>query len=391
MVLRSSTENLPGAPIAHHAGDLVERAGLGSVSRVLLVGRVVDRLTALSDSLKALPYATYVAHSSATAFDLCHEYKFAAVLIDLSRMEQEGIDIADRIQSNGPSPHPLIVFLRSPAQRDGFSRPHAIGPLNFPDAGLPELIRFAIENPERALTESCEQRLERRIDELTKANDALRQFSWAASHDLAEPLRAILTRAEYLTTSSGIDLGDKARESIEVILNKATQMRHLMDTLRQYIHIGEFQPTDWKEVDCNTIVRGCLDRLESAIGESQAVILRDSLPTLRSSELLLTQIFQNLIANAIRYRSAAPPEIYIRCEKRNEECVFSISDNGVGIDPMFLEYIFAPFNRLSARGSSGAGLGLAICRTAVGRLGGRIWAESDGHGSTFCFVLPDRR
>src|SRR5215471_15772689 len=369
MVLRSSSESLSGAPRALHAGNLVEHPGVGSELRVLLVGRVVDRLTALSDSLKVLPYAAYVAHSGETAIDLCQEYKFAAVLIDLSRMEQEGAEIAEHIQSNGASHRPLIVFLCSPARRDGFPRnKHAIGPLNFPDAGLPEMIRFAIENPEEALKESSEERLERRIEELTKANDALRQFSWAASHDLAEPLRAILTRAEHLIKFAGADLGSGARASVEVILDKATQMRRLMDTLRQYIHIGEFQPTDWKDVDCNAVVRGCLDRLESAITESMATVLRDRLPTFRSSELLLTQIFQNLIANAIRYRSQSTPLIRIACERKNQEWLFSIADNGTGIDPMFLEYIFAPFNRLSGRESSGAGLGLAICRMAVGRL-----------------------
>ncbi len=305
-------------------------------------------------------------------------------------MEQEGAEIADKIQSDGQARRPLIVFLRPPSHRDGASHPHAVGPLDFPNPDLPDLIRFALEDPDGAAAETAQARLERRVRELTKANDALRQFSWAASHDLGEPLRAIQTRAEYLSLREGARLDEQSKAALDVILNKAGQMRRLMDTLRQYIHIGEFQSADWKEVDCNVVVRGCLERLESAITESKASVVRESLPTLKSSELLLTQIFQNLISNAIRYRSAEAPQIHIRCEHLKSEWLFSVSDNGAGIDPMFLEYIFAPFNRLSGRESSGAGLGLAICRTAVGRLGGRIWAESNGAGSVFQFVLPDR-
>ncbi|MDX2151193.1 MAG: response regulator [Bryobacteraceae bacterium] len=226
-----------------------------------------------------------------------------------------------------------------------------------------------------------------RTAELTRSNSALRQFAWATSHDLQEPLRTIITYAQYLSRHAG-DLNPKNREVLRFIEEGASRMDRLLASLRQFLLVNETAIQKLDEVDCGKVVREVLRNLSTLVEESRAIVECDDLPSLRSVEVLVAQVLQNLIGNAMKYRGPRRPSVRVQARRQDNEWIFSVSDNGVGIDPKYRDYIFGEFKRLQRDG--GAGMGLAICKAAVERLGGRIWVESVlGEGSTFYFSLPD--
>ncbi len=228
-----------------------------------------------------------------------------------------------------------------------------------------------------------------RTEELTRSNLALRQFAWAASHDLQEPLRMIIIYSQWLTRNAGSKLEGKECQFLDVVQSNAVRMERLLNALRQYLLVNDTAVISPEPVDCQAVVSLALENLKGIIEETNARIDIQPLPTVPSVEILMVQVFQNLLGNAIKYRSERPPEIVVSAQRANREWVFSVQDNGMGIEPQYLEYIFGVFKRLD--GNSGAGMGLAICRAAVERLGGRIWAESQpGAGSCFRFALPER-
>src|SRR5215471_8946824 len=232
--------------------------------------------------------------------------------------------------------------------------------------------------------------LVRRIEELEQENLALREFAWAASHDLKEPLRGILLQLELLERSLQGKLDSKSQEAMKHALNSAHLMSSVMPAVEQYIRI-QTEQVEYSQVDCATVAGNVVVLLRAALADTGGSVTWSELPCVRSNEQLLTHVFLNLVDNAVRYRSQEPPRIKIGCELRSNHWAFSVTDNGRGIDGKHLEYIFEPFGRLNSRRTSGSGIGLALCRAAVQRLGGKIWAEStkSGFGSVFRFTLPN--
>jgi signal transduction histidine kinase len=244
----------------------------------------------------------------------------------------------------------------------------------------------------RRINIELEKRVAERTLDLTRSNEALRQFAWAASHDLQEPIRMVLSYTQWIakTATARLDAGEA--EMLQFVQENATRMGTLLAALRQYIYISESGDQETARVDCNAVVRMALSNLQGAIEEAGACVECEPLPAIDSVEVLLLQLFQNLIGNALKYRSSEPPTIRISAALQDGAWVFSVRDNGIGIEPQYLEYIFGVFKRLHGKKYSGTGIGLAICKAAVDRLGGRIWAESQpGAGSVFCFALPKTR
>ena len=243
----------------------------------------------------------------------------------------------------------------------------------------------------RRINIELEKRVAERTAELTRSNEALRQFAWAASHDLQEPIRMVLSYSQWLEKSAGAKLDPRENDMLHFVRENADRMSALLGALRQYIFISESGDQELCAVECNAAVRTALAHLKGMVAETGAAVVVDALPTIKAIEVLLVQLFQNLISNAIKYRSDAPPEVRISAERCGGDWVFSVADNGLGIDPQYQEYIFGVFKRLHGRQYSGTGIGLAICKSAVERLGGRIWVESQpGAGSVFRFAIPDR-
>jgi PAS domain S-box-containing protein len=227
------------------------------------------------------------------------------------------------------------------------------------------------------------------VDELKRSNDELKQFAYVTSHDLQEPLRTISSFTQLLKRRYENKLGEDADEFIDYIVDGANRMQIMIKALLDYSRVNtrssEFKPSNFEGILDQT-----LSSLKVAIEESDAIITIDSLPTIMVDDKQMIQLFQNLISNAIKFRKANENmKIYISCKKVGNNYIFSVSDNGIGIEPQFKDRIFEVFQRLHTRDEySGTGIGLAICKKIVERHGGQIWVESEyGEGSTFYFTI----
>jgi PAS domain S-box-containing protein len=225
---------------------------------------------------------------------------------------------------------------------------------------------------------------------LKRANADLEQFAYSASHDLQEPLRMVATYSEMLKRRFSGQLGEEGAEYIGYTVEGAMRMERLLKGLRIYTQVstGEFRPEE--PVDAGDVLRRTLGNLQVAIQEAGAEVTSGPLPRVLIQEFQLEQVFQNLIGNALRYRGGRQPQIRVAANEGETEWLFSVKDNGIGIESKFKEHIFGIFKRLhSANEYPGTGMGLAICQRVVERAGGRIWVESEsGRGSTFYFTLP---
>lgn len=234
--------------------------------------------------------------------------------------------------------------------------------------------------------ETSRKRLE---ESLIASNTALEHFAYAASHDLQEPLRTIGTYAQLLVRQNRESLSASALDYLKYMTDSVSRMSSLIQDLLTYARSGvERQEAVFLSMDED--VEAAKAQLATAIDEAGAVISHDPLPTVKAERTQITRLFQNLIGNAIKYRSPdRKPNIHISSSQTPKEWVVCVWDNGIGFSHENAEKIFDPFVRLHSRELSGSGVGLTICRRIVERQGGRIWAESKvGEGSNFCFTIP---
>lgn len=250
-------------------------------------------------------------------------------------------------------------------------------------ARLPESIQRAMR--EKQLREENKQALE----ELARSNRDLEQFAYVASHDLQEPLRMVATYTQLLAERYRGKLDEQADKYIHYAVDGALRMQALVQDLLAFSRVGR-QGIDLKSTDCNRLVAVAVQNLQSAIEESNAQVIYESLPEIFADGSQLVQVFQNLIGNAIKFRGSVPPVIRITAQKKSRTWTFTVADNGIGIAPEHAEIIFVIFKRLHTRAEyPGSGIGLAICKKIIEQHGGRIWVESlAGQGSTFKFTLP---
>lgn len=241
----------------------------------------------------------------------------------------------------------------------------------------------------RHAADELERRVQERTVELVQTNEELRQFAKIASHDLQEPLRAIQGFANLLAETSGDRLDSESREFLDFILDGTQRMQQLIQSVLLHSAIKREENTD-AVTDCNSVIEEVLANLSTAIEEAGAKLEVDNLPEVAVERSQLIQLFQNLISNAIKYRGTEPPKIVVTAERSVNEWLFSVQDNGIGIDTQYSEKIFDMFARLHGKTKySGTGMGLAICKKIVTSHGGRIWVESEvGNGCIFLFTLP---
>lgn len=235
----------------------------------------------------------------------------------------------------------------------------------------------------------AEDGLARRAEELARSNSELQQFAYVASHDLQEPLRIISSYAQLLDRRFGAKLDGEAKEFMAFIVDAAQRMQRLINDLLDYSRVGT-KGSEMAPVDTGEVLAEATANLKVAIEEAGAEITCDGLPTVLGDRRQLVQLFQNLLSNAVRFKASLPPRVHVSAATKGREWVFSIKDNGIGIDPQFRDRIFIIFQRLHGREDyPGTGIGLAICQKIVLRHKGKIWVESrPGEGSTFFFTLP---
>jgi light-regulated signal transduction histidine kinase (bacteriophytochrome) len=235
-----------------------------------------------------------------------------------------------------------------------------------------------------------ERRIEERTADLQRRNQTLEAIAYAASHDLQEPLRAVSGFCRLLQIDFRDELSPEAVDYLEKAAAGAQRMSRMLKGILQFARLP--QDLTFTSVAANDAFEEALTSLQTAISESQATVLRGDLPVVQSDPLLLTQLFQNLIGNAIKYRGDRPPVVRVDARNAGTEWILTVADNGIGVPPESRERIFGMFQRL--RGSShvpGTGIGLALCRQIVERHGGRIWIEGEeGQGATVYFTIPIR-
>ena len=226
-------------------------------------------------------------------------------------------------------------------------------------------------------------------EELKRSNSELEQFAYVASHDLQEPLRMVSSYTQLLGRRYGEKFDADAKEFMAYIVDGATRMKQLIEDLLAYSRVGT-HGKEFREVEVEVPVRRAVTNLRSAIEEAGAAVTWDPLPSVMADEMQLTQLFQNLIGNALKFRSASVPRIHVFVAKRDADWHFMVRDNGIGIEAQYFERIFMVFQRLHNKAEyPGTGIGLAICKKVVERHGGGIWVESrPGEGSAFHFNLP---
>ena len=256
-----------------------------------------------------------------------------------------------------------------------------------PDKAPLELVAVARDITERR---QAEAKLQQTMDELARSNTELEQFAYVASHDLQEPLRMVASYTQLLSRRYQGKLDADADEFIGYAVDGATRMQQLINDLLAYSRVGTrgkpFEPTD-----CEEILNKALINLRVAIEENNAVVTHDQLPTVAADATQMIQLFQNLIGNAIKFHGDKRPEVHVGAKHNGNEWLFSVSDNGIGIDPKYHERIFVLFQRLHGKKEyPGTGIGLTVSKKIVERHKGRIWVESQsGNGATFHFTIPD--
>jgi PAS domain S-box-containing protein len=237
----------------------------------------------------------------------------------------------------------------------------------------------------------AEAHLVQKVAELSRSNEELAQFAYVASHDLQEPLRMVASYTQLLSRRYKGRLDSDADEFIAFAVDGAGRMQRLIQDLLEFSRVGT-KGRELVETSSEVALGQALVNLRRAIQTSSAVVTHDPLPAVLADTAQLTQLFQNLVGNAIKYQKSGIPQVHISAAKNGgRKWVFSVQDNGLGIDPIYFERIFGMFQRLHKREEfDGTGIGLAICKKIVERHGGHISVESQpGQGSTFRFALAE--
>jgi light-regulated signal transduction histidine kinase (bacteriophytochrome) len=321
--------------------------------------------------------------------------------------EMDGFETAAMIRARDRSRTTPIIFLTAvgKTEREVF-RGYEVGAVDYllkPFA--PEILRYKVsvlvelhrKNEQiQRLNAELEQRvrdrtavLEQRSLELARSNQELAQFAAVASHDLQEPLRTMSTYLQMLEKDLQGKLDEGEKQALDVVLDSSRRMRQLIADVLSFSQVGR-TPLKLQSVDCGSLVLQVQARMLEQINTKGARIQVGPLPQVRAEPVLLAQVFQNLLSNALKFTTKGRPLVELGAEPEPAGWRLWVRDNGIGIDPSHFEKLFKLFRRLHGRDEyPGSGLGLSICKKIIERHGGRIWLESrPGKGSTFYFTLP---
>jgi signal transduction histidine kinase len=411
-------------------------AAPSTVTSILIVEDSSTQAMLLQNVLGKGGYDGFIARNGEEALHLVQERRPAAVITDINMPGMDGYELCRLIKTDPKLweiPVILLTSLSSPQDiirgleccADNFimkpySEPDLLHRLRFSldhrgDTGAPcadppisidfggshftitagraQILYFLLSTYQtaveqnKALTDAREQ-LEVSAAELARSNTDLEQFGYIVSHDLQEPLRMVTSFLGLLQKHMADRLDDTAKEFIAFADDGAKRMKLLIQDLLAYSRVGT-RGGAFAQVNLTDVFETITANLRIAIDECGATITHDPLPVLTGDATQLTQLFQNLVGNALKFRGQRPPVIHVSAVKQDKHWLFGVRDNGIGIDPQFFDRIFAVFQRLHTREQyAGTGIGLSICKKIVERHGGRIWVESTpGEGTTFFFTI----
>ncbi len=408
-----------GSGPALAAADTTKVTAANGHAPILLVDDTRDNLILFYSMLKILGQPIVMASSGQEALDACRENDFAVILLDVQMPGMDGFEVAGRVRETERGQTTPIIFVTALHTDQGkVSRGYSLGAVDylFKPVAL-ETLRAKVAAfidlflQKQALRQAlvrareAERQLTEQAAELRRSNEELEQFAYVASHDLKEPLRMVTSYVQLLARRYAGKLDADADEFIGFATEGATRMRTLIDDLLKYSRVGT-RGTEFAPIDCGKVLNVISANLEVAIAESGAELRIDPLPTIIADERQFEQLFQNLLANAIKFRGESNPVVHVSARHFDDLTttplhngghshpgwMFSVRDNGIGIDPQFASKIFLIFQRLHQRNEyPGTGIGLAVCKKIVERHGGRINVDSKpGEGATFRFTIPDK-
>jgi signal transduction histidine kinase len=397
---------------------------------ILIVDDEPKNLTVLESVLNDPSYRIVRAESADEALLALIDREFALLILDIQMPGMTGFELAQMIKTRKKTAHVPIIFLTAYYNEDAHMlEGYDTGAVDYLHKPVNPVVlrskvsvfadlyrknrecviansvlsneverRRRIEEQLRELNQTLEERVAERTQELRqhaarlrRANVALEEFAYAASHDLQEPLRNVAIYAQLFTKRYGANLGEEPCRFLGIINEGAQRMAQLITALLEYAQADYLdEPTPM--ADGEEVFGQVLQNLNRSVEESRAAITHDTLPSVPIKAVHLEQLLQNLIGNALKYKKDGEPlRVHVSASQDDGQWHFSITDNGVGIESQYQAKVFALFKRLhNPRGEfAGAGMGLAICQRIVERYGGRIWVDSEvGHGATFHFTIP---
>ena len=303
------------------------------------------------------------------------------VLLDINLPDIDGFEVCRRIKADPETARIPVVFLSAARLAD-------LDVVAGLEHGADNYLREPVDPAVLVATVRALLR-ERDVQEaLVRSNEQLRRFAFVVSHELQEPLRMVKSYTQLLSQRYKDNLGPEANEYMQFTITGVNRMEKFIHDMLAYSQAAEAD-MEMKAFSCRTALDWALMELQPAIEESGATITSDALPVVMGDPMRLSQVFKNLIGNAIKYHGEQTPQVHVSAAAEGLEHIICIRDNGIGIDPKYFDNIFILFKRLHGRDRAGSGVGLAICKEIVEHHGGRIWVESDpGQGSSFCFTLP---
>ena len=384
-----------GLPSLAPAADAVAEAERKRVSEdrvnLLLVDDQEANLVALSAVLEPFGETLVTARSGREALKHLLEREFAAVLLDVRMPDMDGFETAALMRERDKNRHTPILFLTAIHQADDeVLKGYELGAVDYVFKPVsPEILRAKVA----VFVELSKRRKHEREarEELARSNRDLSEFAQIVAHDLQAPLRGVTAHLERLVKSvAGLD--DEAKRRVATAVSEAERMKAQIRDLLEYARVRDHAPEP-RTTDSAAALKEALGRIRVPLEEAGAQIEKGELPLVHVDPAELTQLFQNLVDNAVKFCSAKPPHVRIGAERAGDAWRFFVEDNGIGIAEGDRERIFGLFQRLhTPQEFPGTGIGLAICRRIVERNGGRIWVEArPSGGSAFRFTLPASR
>ncbi|MCB0429220.1 MAG: response regulator [Flavobacteriales bacterium] len=370
--------------------------------KVLMVDDHMENLVALDRLLKDMNLDLYKATSGNEALKLTLRHDFALALLDIQMPEMDGYELAEILRSEEKTAQMPFIFISAIYTTNlNVFRGYELGAFSyitkpFDPQVLLNKVRIFIEKYEQQqlLMESqkwLEIKVKERTEALQRSNKDLEQFAYIASHDLQEPLRTVTSYLQMIQRNNAGKLDEKSERYIEIVVNGAKRMKALIDGLLSYSKLASNTDLEVEKVNCEETIRKVMTDLRVIISENGAKITTEGLPSIEANPLHMHLLFQNLLSNAIKFKHPErTPEIHIKAVKDDEHYIFSVQDNGIGIEQEFFERVFVIFQRLHTRQEyEGTGIGLSICKKIVERHKGRIWITSEpGKGTCIHFRIP---
>jgi signal transduction histidine kinase len=367
------------------------------VVSVLLVDDKQENLVALEELLRKPDRRVIKASSGNEALRLLLKHEFAVVLLDVEMPDMDGYEVAQLMRGAERTKLVPIIFVTAGDRSEQRTfRGYEAGAVDFLykpidahtlESKISVFIELYRKTRELAAVNAS---LERTSALLRDKVADLENVSHSLSHDLRAPLRSIRAFAQILAESAGDKLDADEVDALDRVLQGSARMAGMIEELFELLRLAA-EDAPRTQVDVGAVLDATLDVLRDDVERAQARITRGALPTLQGNRALIGQILQNLIANAIKFRRDGHPEIHVSAQRRGDHWELAVRDNGIGIELHDRERVFRLFERVTSD-ANGTGVGLALCKRAVDKLGGRIWIESTpGEGSTFLFTIPDDR